>query len=73
MKNVQKYLAAIYDFWLDIITVKTEIQVQRKCDRQGNIYWLVFDPVTGYSSCFSSESEVRIWIEQRYYSRRNLY
>ncbi|MGL5922353.1 hypothetical protein [Chroococcidiopsis sp.] len=44
-----------------------ELQVWRKKDRNGNPYWQAFDPKTRKSTSLSSEAEMRIWIEQRYY------
>ena len=46
---------------------RQEPKIWHKRDRYGNFYWLVYDPTTGHSSSFSSEKEVRVWLEQRYY------
>ena len=46
---------------------RLEPKIWQKRDRYGNSYWVVYDPTTGHSSCFSSEQEVRVWLEQRYY------
>ena len=46
---------------------KTEPQINYKCDRKERCYWLVYDPISGYSTTLSSEQEVRIWLENRYY------
>ena len=46
---------------------RLEPKIWQKRDRYGNFYWVVYDPTTGHSSYFSSEQEVRIWLEQRYY------
>lgn len=46
---------------------RLEPRVWQKRDRYGNLYWVIYDPTTGYSSSFSSEKEVRVWLEQRYY------
>jgi hypothetical protein len=43
-----------------------EIQVNQKIDREGNIYWRVYDPVTGNSFSSGSETDVCMWIEQLY-------
>ncbi len=71
MKIFHKLNSAVYNFWSNTINNSREIRVWQKSDRQGNIYWLVFDPVTGYYSSFSDEREVRIWIEERYYRPPN--
>lgn len=44
-----------------------EVQIRQVSDRAGNVYWRVYDPATKASTSFSSSSEVRIWLEQRYY------
>jgi hypothetical protein len=41
--------------------------VRQVRDRAGSLIWHVHDPETGYSGCFSSEQEVRAWLERRYY------
>jgi hypothetical protein len=46
-----------------------EVQIWQVSDRAGNLYWRVYDPVTGASTSFNSASEVRIWLEQRYYQQ----
>lgn len=44
-----------------------ELQVKQQRDSQGNMWWQAFDPNTNESTSFGSESEMRTWIEQRYY------
>jgi hypothetical protein len=56
---------------LTLLSGKTEPKIWRKRDRAGNWYFRVFDPVTNLSSTFSSEQEVRVWLEQRYYDHRD--
>lgn len=68
--NIIQYINSIIDnFWSKLIDRKTEPKVWRKCDREGNIYWLVFNPITSLYIFFGSEQEVRIWLEERYYHR----
>jgi hypothetical protein len=43
-----------------------EPQVWEKKDRNGTLYWNVYDPATGYSARLASEMEVRIWLERHY-------
>lgn len=50
-----------------LTTNRFEPHVKQKCDRWGNCYWQIYDPLTGFESCFSSEQEVREWLERRYY------
>ncbi len=43
-----------------------ELQVLQKVDRQGNIYWQAYDPVTGKSFSSGSKVDISMWIEQLY-------
>lgn len=46
----------------------SEPKVWQKFDRQGNPQgWRVFDPGTGRTIALSSELEVRLWLERRFY------
>ncbi len=42
-------------------------QIQRKYSPSGHEYWRVYDPITGKTSTFTAEKDVRAWLEQRYY------
>ncbi|MBD2069335.1 hypothetical protein H6F93_17720 [Leptolyngbya sp. FACHB-671] len=52
---------------IQLISGTHEVQIWQVSDRAGNVYWRVYDPVTKDSTSFGSSSEVRIWLEQRYY------
>jgi len=43
--------------------------VQQRRDRQGHAYYAVYDPTTGQRSIFTTEAEVRAWLEQRYHQK----
>jgi hypothetical protein len=45
-----------------------ELQVRRRIDRAGTLYWQAYDPASGRSTT-GSEADVRAWIEQLYYSK----
>lgn len=45
----------------------SEPRIWQSKDRKGNISWHIYDPVTAQSSQFSSEAEVRAWIDGQYY------
>ena len=55
--KVSRYLSA----------TKVEPEVKKKCDRQGNCYWQIYDPISGSHYSFGSEQEVRSWLDTRYY------
>jgi hypothetical protein len=37
-------------------------------DSFGKTIWCVYDPITGQSARLTSETKVRIWLEERYYT-----
>lgn len=41
--------------------------IRQKCDRTGNVYFTVYDPITGISHRCRTEDEVREWLENRYH------
>lgn len=47
----------------------SEPRVWQKRDRFGQIYWQVYDPIRDRSARFSSEQEVRQWLEENFYIR----
>jgi hypothetical protein len=49
------------------IVQASEPKVSERRDRKGRLYYRVYDPVSNSSAAFGSESEIRAWLEQRYY------
>ncbi|GEM_PF-5738874 len=41
--------------------------IEQRRDRQGSPYYVVSDPVSRKQHLFTTESEVRSWLERRYY------
>jgi Sec7-like guanine-nucleotide exchange factor len=57
-------------FWKAVshLLIQTsEPSVTQKSDRSGHHYFQVYDPMTRKYGEFSSEQEIRAWLEQRYY------
>ena len=50
------------------LTKAPEPRIGTVKDSFGKTVWYVHDPITGQSARLSSETEVRIWIEKRYYT-----
>lgn len=51
--------------WLKLLDHRNQkIIIQQYCDRQGRKWWSAYDPVRNHTVYFSSEDEVRIWLEQ---------
>ena len=45
-----------------------DLRIWQSCDRFGKNWWHVYDPVTGKHTSVDSESQLREWIERRYYN-----
>ncbi len=56
-----------WNFLLNALTSRPEPKIRQECDRFGNQYFTVYDPISNQRQTLSSEQEVRIWLEQRYY------
>ena len=50
-----------------LITNRIEPDVRQKCDRSGNFYWQIYDPISRSYLFFNSEREVRVWLDTRYH------
>ncbi len=44
-----------------------EPEIQQTLDGSGQKWWKVYDPMTGQTAYLESESDVRIWLEDRLY------
>jgi len=62
-KTVWKFAQGIYKRMAEM----SEPSVMKRCDRQGNSYYEIYDPVSRQRFYCETESEVRAWLEQRYY------
>ena len=45
-----------------------EPQIISRRNNHGDVYFKVYDPKTKWTGTFNSEQEVRIWLDERYYS-----
>jgi hypothetical protein len=61
-------LEQLWNAVLQILTRSPEPKIYQKHDRHGKLYFQVYDPIAHRTSTFSTEQEVRIWLDQRYYS-----
>ncbi len=56
-------------FWHRVaafLTGPTEPQIYSRRDRRGKVYYRLYDPRTDQRRVFSSEEDIRIWLDQRY-------
>ena len=68
MKIINSIAKILRNIEHSLFTFQNEPHVERKCDRDGSLYWQVRDRKTNKSYTFGSDTEVRIWIEERYHS-----
>lgn len=59
------WLSKLHKRFVVLLTESYEIQIWQRTDRNGQIWWYVYDPRTQRSSVFGSELEVRVWIERQ--------
>ena len=65
--NIQQIRHQVWHNLVNYLTRPPEPRVQKKCNHRGKIWWKVYDPYTNRSAEFSSEAEVRMWLDQRHY------
>jgi hypothetical protein len=46
-----------------LVKSRVEPEIKQKCDRAGNKYWRVYDPISGSYCYLNSEQEVRVWLD----------
>ena len=57
------------DLLANIFRQTNEPQIIARKNNRGDTYFKVYDPQTKWTGTFSSEQEVRIWLDRRYHSR----
>lgn len=69
-KRISINLPSLEQLWnslLDAFARSSEPRIYQKRTHDGKFYFKVYDPVARQTNTFSSETEVRIWLDQRYY------
>ena len=61
--------AQIQQLLANFLSRVNEPKIVAQKNSYGKVYFKVYDPQTKWTGTFSSEQEVRIWLDQRYYSR----
>lgn len=64
--NLFDYLRMVWESWQQNLSTKDEPHIWQTRDRNGDVLWNAYDPVTDRSLYYASEAEVRIWLENRY-------
>ncbi len=60
----------LHQLWQNLVIYLTrppEPKVRKKSNRRGEIWWEVYDPNRHLTANFTSELEVRMWLDQRHY------
>ena len=65
--NLFSALKGIWQHLLATLTNNNELQIWQTTDNLGNTWWNGYDPATGRSTSLATDTEMRIWIEERYY------
>lgn len=68
LAQAKRRLSQVGRSLLQYLCGSTEPRITRKFDAEGIPYFAVYDPVSNEHCTFSSEPELRTWLEQRYYS-----
>lgn len=67
-KPTQPWLTQLYKLLSSIFVDTNEPKLRQIIDRRGNVIWQIYDPTTSQIAWFGSETDVRIWFEQRFNS-----
>lgn len=59
-------LNQIWNYILNTIFAADRPKIYLFKDRSGSTYWKIDDPLLGHR-IFASETEVRVWLDRRYY------
>ncbi|MBD2448932.1 hypothetical protein H6G76_17580 [Nostoc sp. FACHB-152] len=70
--KISFWLGHIGKFLAKALIQTKEVQVWQKTNHQGDTYWEAYDPATDQTAYFSTELEVRVWIEKPYFSLKQL-
>lgn len=75
MKTVNRWVllkSKLQNAWQRLviaITTSSQLQVWQTHLVNGDCSWHAYDPMTGRSACFGTETEMRVWIETQYYKK----
>jgi hypothetical protein len=69
LATLKRAFVAMQHYLEDLASRSPDVQIWQKPDRSGQSGWHGYDPISGDYVCFSSEDEIRSWLEQRYYTR----
>ncbi|MGF1495479.1 MAG: hypothetical protein ACFB8W_01460 [Elainellaceae cyanobacterium] len=70
--NFKPLTTQIHRVWeklVALMTTNADLQIWHTQRRDGTFIWHVYDPFDDQRLQFASESEVRQWLDERYYAR----
>lgn len=65
--GTKQHLSAVGTALLTYLCGSADLRVTVKRNYRGNTRFVAYDPVTQQRHTFSSEQELRVWVDQRYY------
>ncbi|MBD2111220.1 MULTISPECIES: hypothetical protein [Cyanophyceae] len=65
--EAKRRLSLVGSALLTYLCGSADLSVTVKRDRWGNTLFVAHDPVSQQRRTFSSEQELRVWVDQRYY------
>ncbi len=68
-ESLKTWLENAWNHAITFLAGGSEIRVWMKINASGEV-WYVYDPTTNRTHCFLSEAEVRVWLEETFYSGR---
>lgn len=54
----------------DLLFTRSELKIWQSQNSKGETWWYIYDPMMEQHNCFSSEDELRRWIESQYYHQK---
>jgi hypothetical protein len=63
----ESLVSRIFQTIVAMLSASNEPRIRLRYTPAGREYWHVYDPATGKAATFTDESEVRVWLEERYY------
>jgi hypothetical protein len=68
LQGIRRWLKAMGNLLSQALCSDREPKVYHRRDRRGHSYLEVYDPTSSQTHQFDTTQEVRVWLEQRYYS-----
>ncbi|MEM8643206.1 MAG: hypothetical protein AAGG51_30975 [Cyanobacteria bacterium P01_G01_bin.54] len=66
-RRLKSGLAKVGAYLLRLLAPTQEPVISQHCDSNGNLTWKIYDPHSNQTYGFANETEVRQWLDSRYY------